>query len=37
VPEETPEFWEPMPATESVVRVIRPEERTFKTSDLLAA
>ena len=37
VPEEAPEFWEPMPATESVVRVIKPEERTFKTNDLLAA
>ena len=36
-PEESPELWEPMPATESVVRVIRPEERPVKTDDLLAA
>ncbi|MGH7741621.1 MAG: HD-GYP domain-containing protein [Candidatus Eiseniibacteriota bacterium] len=37
VPEEAPEFWEPMPGSEAVVRVIRPEERGFKTNDLLAA
>jgi hypothetical protein len=37
VPEEAPEFWEPMPAEEAVVRVIRPEELAIKTNDLLAA
>ena len=37
VPEDAPEFWEPMPSTESVARVIRPEERAVKTNELLAA
>jgi HD-GYP domain-containing protein (c-di-GMP phosphodiesterase class II) len=37
VPEEAPEFWEPMPHEEAVVRVIRPEELAIKTNDLLAA
>ena len=37
LPEDSPEFWEPMPPTESVVRVIRPEDFALKTNDLLAA
>ncbi|HTM57851.1 MAG TPA: HD domain-containing phosphohydrolase, partial [Candidatus Udaeobacter sp.] len=36
-PEDQPEMLEPMPATENVVRVIRPEESPVKTSELLAA
>ena len=36
-PEDQPEMLEPMPATESVVKVIRPEEHPAKTADLLAA
>jgi HD-GYP domain-containing protein (c-di-GMP phosphodiesterase class II) len=36
-PDDQPELWQPMPAGESVVRVIRPEERAVKTDDLLAA
>lgn len=36
-PDETPEIWEPMPATERVVRVLKPEEHKAATADLLAA
>jgi len=35
--EDAPELWEPMPKSENVVRVIRPEEKPVKTDDLLAA
>ena len=35
--EDAPELWEPMPRSESVVKVIRPEEHQVKTDDLLAA
>lgn len=35
--EEEGETWNPMPASERVVRVVRPEEVTANTSDLLAA
>jgi putative nucleotidyltransferase with HDIG domain len=37
VPDAAPEMWEPMAPAENVVRVIRPEERTINTSELLAA
>jgi HD-GYP domain-containing protein (c-di-GMP phosphodiesterase class II) len=37
VPEEEPELWSPMPSDVSVMRVVRPEEHTFKSSELLAA
>jgi HD-GYP domain-containing protein (c-di-GMP phosphodiesterase class II) len=36
-PEDTPEMWDPMPAEENVVRVLRPEEHSVNTSELLAA
>lgn len=35
--EDAPEFWDPMPAEQRVVRVLRPEEHSHKTSELLAA
>ena len=37
VPEDAAEMWSPMPATENVVRVLRPEEFNQNTSELLAA
>ena len=37
VPEDQTELWEPMPASESVVRVVQPEERSVNTGELLAA
>lgn len=36
-PEENAETWTPMPDSESVVRVLRPEEHVVDTSELLAA
>jgi HD-GYP domain-containing protein (c-di-GMP phosphodiesterase class II) len=36
-PDDAPEFWDPMPATEQVTRVLRPEEHSHKTNELLAA
>jgi HD-GYP domain-containing protein (c-di-GMP phosphodiesterase class II) len=36
-PEDAPEFWDPMPQEESVVRVLRPEEHSHNTGELLAA
>jgi HD-GYP domain-containing protein (c-di-GMP phosphodiesterase class II) len=36
-PDENAETWNPMPATEHVVRVLRPEEHSVKTGELLAA
>jgi HD-GYP domain-containing protein (c-di-GMP phosphodiesterase class II) len=36
-PEDAPEFWEPMPATESVARVLKPEDHSVNTNELLAA
>jgi len=36
-PEETPELWSPMPSDRHVVRVLKPEEHTFATSEYLAA
>jgi HD-GYP domain-containing protein (c-di-GMP phosphodiesterase class II) len=35
--DDTPEFWDPMAVTERVKRVLRPEEHTHKTNELLAA
>ena len=35
--EDAPEFWDPMPADQQVVRVLRPEEHSHNTSELLAA
>ena len=37
VPEDVPEMWEPMPASETVVRVLKPEEHAINTGNLLAA
>ncbi len=37
VPENTPEMWEPMPKSETVIRVLRPEEHAIETGNLLAA
>ncbi len=37
VPEDADETWDPMPATESVLRVLRPEEIAVDTQELLAA
>jgi HD-GYP domain-containing protein (c-di-GMP phosphodiesterase class II) len=37
VPDEPGEHWTPMPAGVSVERVLRPEEYTFNTGELLAA
>lgn len=36
-PEDSAELWNPMPAGESVVRVLRPEELSVNTGELLAA
>jgi HD-GYP domain-containing protein (c-di-GMP phosphodiesterase class II) len=36
-PDDAPEMWDPMPATEEVARVLRPEEHSVNTSELLAA
>jgi len=36
-PEDQPEMWSPMPPTESVSRVLRPEEFNGNTGELLAA
>jgi HD-GYP domain-containing protein (c-di-GMP phosphodiesterase class II) len=36
-PDENAELWNPMPETESVVRVLRPEEHSVNTGELLAA
>ena len=36
-PEENAQFWNPMPATETVARALRPEEHTVNTGELLAA
>ncbi len=36
-PDDAPEFWDPMPASEKVARVLRPEEHSHKTGELLAA
>ena len=35
--EDAPEFWDPMPADQRVLRVLRPEEHSHNTSELLAA
>lgn len=35
--EDAAEFWDPMPESERVVRVLRPEEHSHKTGELLAA
>ncbi|HTO91652.1 MAG TPA: HD domain-containing phosphohydrolase [Candidatus Sulfotelmatobacter sp.] len=35
--EDAPEFWDPMAPSERVARVLRPEEHTHKTNELLAA
>jgi HD-GYP domain-containing protein (c-di-GMP phosphodiesterase class II) len=37
VPEDTEETWDPMPASESVQRVLRPEELQLDAQELLAA
>ncbi len=37
VPDEAPEHWDPMPADQSVVRVLKPEEHAVRTGELLAA
>jgi len=37
VPDEPGEQWNPMPAGVSVERVLKPEEYTFNTGELLAA
>lgn len=37
VPDDQPETWDPMPDTESVTRVLKPEEYSANTADLLAA
>jgi HD-GYP domain-containing protein (c-di-GMP phosphodiesterase class II) len=37
VPEDAPEMWEPMPDDEMVVRVLRPEDHSIDTGNLLAA
>jgi HD-GYP domain-containing protein (c-di-GMP phosphodiesterase class II) len=36
-PDENAEIWNPMPATEQVARVLRPEEHSINTGELLAA
>ena len=36
-PEESGAMWAPMPATETVMRVLPPEEHTYNTTELLAA
>ncbi|OGF17078.1 MAG: hypothetical protein A2W00_00905 [Candidatus Eisenbacteria bacterium RBG_16_71_46] len=36
-PEESGESWNPMPADQKVVRVLRPEETTVNTGEILAA
>jgi len=36
-PDENAETWNPMPATEQVARVLRPEEHSVNTGELLAA
>ena len=37
VPEETAETWDPVPAQESIVRVLKPEEVAMETKEYLAA
>jgi hypothetical protein len=37
VPEENAEQWSPMPSDRNVIRVLRPEEHSFSTGELLAA
>jgi hypothetical protein len=37
VPDDQPETWDPMPDSESVIRVLKPEEYSANTADLLAA
>jgi putative nucleotidyltransferase with HDIG domain len=37
VPDDQHELWEPMPETENVLRVVRPEEHGVNTGELLAA
>ena len=37
VPEDAPELWEPMPDSDSVARVLRPEDVPVNTGELLAA
>ncbi|HEY2954676.1 MAG TPA: HD domain-containing phosphohydrolase [Candidatus Eisenbacteria bacterium] len=36
-PEDNPQLWHPMPETEIVARVLRPEEHSVNTGELLAA
>jgi hypothetical protein len=36
-PEENAELWSPMPPERHVLRVLKPEEHSFATSELLAA